>query len=1413
MPDELNADFDDIEIPETGMPQDKSPEKLDAAELAGTGGDLKEGGFSPRTAESTLDLNADFDDIPVPSKYERIDPAEDPIGWLKSIKIKEENLKKSGVTALGSVISLLDPLPGVRKDTPYSDEKLRVFPAIGDFGALLSEILYVGPREAVGEGLDELGDVGDALGIMTGMRTDRDEHGKIDIGASIWDKVLAYPSTQSHKDAGRSTAYSNTPLADAFFSGLARRFDFTNKEVRRGWEQIIEEEPIELATDLLTLAWGGSATIFAGLKVVRKLDKLTGRSRQTEKFLHESMNLKLGKHIYDTKAGLFDFLDPGMLPVLGMGKSTSMLFDRMLRGRGGSIEGMAANKRKLYYETPEAKVLEGTPVGIKDPEGGGGPGGSGADEAAEYDRIIREHDEAQGGDTFADVDAQKAESADAGKAEADAAASAQEGWVNYDEIPEEFFEGNVVDPETGVRDPLVSDPQRPELAPDFSQGVRGSFKRIVVDPPGEMDLSRAGGQKAYDETFSSVNVSYYDELLNMMNEMMGPPNQHQLGGNKAASIESWFTEEGWSQYGQAIFEKAEELGLNPQLLESDAIGPVYHLDRHQVLKDTTNVNVPKNLTPNQALRRESELLRSAKMRVETLEAEARDREKSWVSDAEDAETAKFREDHLKQQEIWREEARVDLEEVQIRYDEAKAKVDESRGDVEGAGLAQEMLADDVNKLETETDAVAKEFNRLYDELAFDADPRKFVEKATEAFGRYSQRHFEIFDGAMNRVFNNLKTSGKWSDEMTVDGSNVRRFLRTIDVERVIPIWEVLGKPAQGFRDMPFEFTVSARYKLVQYILENRRNPVGDEYGISLSEALAGLPEDASSIVRDKMTERLLQERSLWVNSNKLDVYEGLLEAMNMDVIDAARKAEVDEIPMGPGETFAGATPLTETLEGAQAMHSVVEAKMKAQWGQFLQTELGGAAIDDISRYYRVKDKLFTAELTKGDLDDIVDLIGGPNSEATQRLQGVFGQELIEHLARVNSGRSSSGFMADLVGNPEKADLFQALLPKQIQDGFEHVDDLLERVRRASESKDGGPVTVDELSPGGERYVDDPGNPENLIDTETGEVVSRDEVEADGALEGSESWTPDSAKVKFRSRPRKEEAGLASQDRRYQQRWVNLDTGDFVDSAEVGASSASDNAMRYREVVFDSQEGKIVSPESVESVRDMANQLNQGVRERALEAGERVGTSESPANRERRASMDDDPLRSENVQDQLEGRSEDVESVTPEELEVLREADSSEVESGRGPDYGDPEDLAGGRASPSRRPVGRSPGGENRQNRREVLEVLRYFGPSTLAGGMSWYQTQNLMVGAATFGAIMGAPHIYRKYIGLMDNTAAGKGLMVDYVMEVMNHANQRKVRSVLRGGRESEQSKVRGGPLRMSPRMRGLQRGGLQVQY
>ena len=1302
MPDELNADFDDIDAGGEGV---KSPSGENPTTVM-PGGDpaAVESGTSEvgQVQSPDLELPMDFDDIDAPSKYERIDPVEDPIGWFNSLDMDWKKAQESGAETLGSVASLFHPVPGIHKGSPYANEKFRLFPAADDLLALLSETLYVGPREAIGEALDTdvpvLKELGEGIGIMTGFQTERDEHGKIDVNKSVWDKVLGAPSRIANESAGRSTMHTNTPLRDAMYKGIARRYNFMDKEVRRNWEKLIEEDPVGVFTDVLMLGWGGTGTYFAGLKLYRKLDKLTGKTRMAEKFLHESMNLKLGKYAYTTKFGMWDGLDLGMLPLLGVGKTTRMLFDGMMKRRSSSVEKMTEGRKALYYQNPEIEELERFPVEVKDPDGGGGSGGSPAnDQEMEYDRIIREHDEAEGGDAFAELDEGRQAEVDAKQAETDAAQQAQEGWTQYGELTDEQFD-------------------------DFSdlEGVQGNFKRIIVDPPGDQPgvMKQAGADEFAIGRGSSQYVNSYQELVDMMSGLDAP------GVGDAKRIESYFTEEGWAQFGQALFDKAQELGLNPQVIEETAIGPIQYLDRNQVIKDVTDLPVDEHMTPDKRMLYAERDVMQGEAALLSTENELKAME-SPDYDAGDFDLEARRKGY----ERSRESGTKNLEEARQRRDEAKRALDEHRAgqDLEGVqkGVEESMMS-----LEEVVDATSKELNNLSDEMAYYADPRKFLDSAQDAFARFSDSHFRIFDDVLNRSVDNLKAQGAWDDGVVVPGENVRRYIMTLEEERYIPLWLTIGRPATDFRDMPFDMSADIRNQLVEHISENRNKPRSEDYGVSLSEALRNLPDDASELMRDRMKKRLTQERNLWRNSNEIGVYEGLLEAMNLDLVDAVRRAEGEDGVMA------------QTLEGAASMHGIVEAKMKTQFGQFLQTELGGGQIDP-SRYHKVIDNLFTPDITRADVDDVLMLIGGTNSEAGKRLQSIFGQKMIEHLTRVNSGKKSSGTMADLIANADKADVVEALLPENMIEGLDRIDQLLEQVKLASERKGGGPVTVEELP---------------NISGGLGDADAK-AVEEGGKGGPLNTYSPDRQKL--------------------------MDEGIF-----------DENGQWTPEAEQRAADGEVIPPPLPPSWNDAMKQNPMGSKETTADVYKALRAEYEAKYGERAKAY-------------YEAEGYDP----PREEGPARYGPADPTDRGEGLP-GDADRDYRGRRRDERVAGEDSDAVSPREKRRMLYDTLRHFGYASVGGGITGWQTQNLMLSAATFGAIMGAPHIYRKYSALMDDTAAGKGLMVDYVLEVLNDANQRKMRTVLRGAREEQEGIKHGGPMRLLPGTeRRLQRGGLQVQY
>lgn len=105
------------------------------------------------------------------------------------------------------------------------------------------------------------------------------------------------------------------------------------------------------------------------------------------------------------------------------------------------------------------------------------------------------------------------------------------------------------------------------------QGIRGNFKRIVISPDEWDDAYRALSDMAGESGPSNDR-----SLIQMMRDLRRPKLDALISGQ--LRIESYFTQEGWNEFGQAIFDRAKQIGLNPIVIETDVIDNVAAFDRY-----------------------------------------------------------------------------------------------------------------------------------------------------------------------------------------------------------------------------------------------------------------------------------------------------------------------------------------------------------------------------------------------------------------------------------------------------------------------------------------------------------------------------------------------------------------------------------------------------------------------------------------------------------------------------------------------------------------------------------------------------------------------------------------------------------------------------------------------------------------
>ena len=99
----------------------------------------------------------------------------------------------------------------------------------------------------------------------------------------------------------------------------------------------------------------------------------------------------------------------------------------------------------------------------------------------------------------------------------------------------------------------------------------GNFRRIVLEP-----------DKQWGD--ADPNLNAHRPLYKLMSELKPPPFHEELiSGTRR--IESWFTPQGWDDFGQRIYDRAKELNFNPTILRSDKLDPIAYMDEHQVIKE------------------------------------------------------------------------------------------------------------------------------------------------------------------------------------------------------------------------------------------------------------------------------------------------------------------------------------------------------------------------------------------------------------------------------------------------------------------------------------------------------------------------------------------------------------------------------------------------------------------------------------------------------------------------------------------------------------------------------------------------------------------------------------------------------------------------------------------------------------
>ena len=213
-----------------------------------------------------------------------------------------------------------------------------------------------------------------------------------------------YTELDEHLFSGASQSDNETPMLDAFTGYLSGRYNFSKPEVRRAFAQVVQEDPVGVMTDLLTipsLAFGGGAVgAKAGASVAKSaaaaakagsrtakvisrvaagMDKVLGvvdtAHRVTNAGFHIPGRVPGSKRLmqafperatekgFQIKSGIADLVDPGVWGVRGVGKGIQLA----TRGMSRYAPKTPADKT-AQREQQSALVRQGFTEGFSDKE-------------------------------------------------------------------------------------------------------------------------------------------------------------------------------------------------------------------------------------------------------------------------------------------------------------------------------------------------------------------------------------------------------------------------------------------------------------------------------------------------------------------------------------------------------------------------------------------------------------------------------------------------------------------------------------------------------------------------------------------------------------------------------------------------------------------------------------------------------------------------------------------------------------------------------------------------------------------------------------------------------------------------------------------------------------------------------------
>ena len=164
---------------------------------------------------------------------------------------------------------------------------------------------------------------------------------------SAWSGIFrGYAELDERLLGGTPQEGGETPLLDAMADYLTSRYDFSKPEVRAAFSQVVEEDPVGVMTDLLTVpslvlggAGAGAKAASVSAKMGRKMSKALGGVQRANRVMNQGFHIpgvpgkivprplqgRVSDKGFEIKTGIVDLVDPGVWGLRGANRGVRAL--------------------------------------------------------------------------------------------------------------------------------------------------------------------------------------------------------------------------------------------------------------------------------------------------------------------------------------------------------------------------------------------------------------------------------------------------------------------------------------------------------------------------------------------------------------------------------------------------------------------------------------------------------------------------------------------------------------------------------------------------------------------------------------------------------------------------------------------------------------------------------------------------------------------------------------------------------------------------------------------------------------------------------------------------------------------------------------------------------------------------------